>query len=643
MASTPSGPEHFEHLRQLLALERRAEEQRLAEERARLGQVEREARGLSAGELELTDEDVGLGGRFLVTLARAGGSPWRNPFGPGDVVEARPRRAEVAPPERALVARGGRDRVQLAFDRPPSDFVRTGRLVLDLVADDVTFGRADAAVAEVAGADRGAPGRRRSVLLGSEPPRFEPEQLAEGMEALNPEQRLAVERALAARDVFCVHGPPGTGKSTVLAAVARNAVSRHGRILCTAASNAAVDHLLELCLAEGLRAVRLGHPARVSPRLVEHTLDVRVEQHPDRALARELFDDAFELLGHARRQRQRGRSRQRFANARLAGAEARALFDDARALERKAVRDVLDGADVLCATLTALGGPPLSGLRFPLALVDEATQATEPLTLLAFLRAERVVLAGDHRQLPPTVISQEAAAGGLGTSLFERLLQTHGEPVGQMLREQYRMNAELMELPSQAFYGGALRAHASVAARTLSTLLPGTTLDAPPLLFLDSAGKGWDEAAPAGSESLENPGEAEAVEARARALLAAGLPAAEIAVITPYRAQAARLGPLLEPLGIEVDTVDAFQGREAEAVLVSCVRSNPEGRLGFLTDLRRMNVALTRAKVHAFVVGDSATLGAHPFYARLIERSQAMGGYRSAWEWSDPPDAASFA
>jgi hypothetical protein len=643
MAASPQGPEHFESLRQLLALERRAEEQRLAEERAQLTQGEREARGLSAGELEAAEEDVGLGGRFLVTLARAGGTPWRNPFGPGDVVEARPRRAEVAPPERALVARAGRDRVQLAFDRPPPAFVRSGRLVLDLVADDVTFGRADAAVTEVAAGDRGAPGHLRLVLLGGEPPRFEPAPPAEGVEALNPEQRLAVERALAARDLFCVHGPPGTGKSTVLAAVARNAVSRHGRILCTAASNAAVDHLLELCLAEGLRAVRVGHPARVSPRLVEHTLDVRVEQHPDRVLARGLFDDAFELLGHARRQRQRGRSRERFSNARSAQAEAMKLFDDARALERKAVRDVLDGADVLCGTLTALGGPPLSSLRFPLALVDEATQATEPLTLLAFLRAERVVLAGDHRQLAPTVISQEAAAGGLGTSLFERLLGQHGDPIRQMLREQYRMNAELMELPSLAFYGGALRAHPRVAGRTLQTILPGTTLDAPPFLFLDTAGKGWDEAAREGSESLENPGEADAVVARARALLAAGLPPSEIAVITPYRAQAARLGPLLEPLGIEVDTVDAFQGREAEAVLVSCVRSNTHGQLGFLTDLRRMNVALTRAKVHAFVVGDSATLGGHPFYARLVERAQSLGGYRSAWDFSDPGDAAKFA
>ena len=130
--------------------------------------------------------------------------------------------------------------------------------------------------------------------------------------------------------------------------------------------------------------------------------------------------------------------------------------------------------------------------------------------------------------------------------------------------------------------------------------------------------------------------------ARARALIAEGLPAQEIAVISPYRAQAARLAAALEPLGIEVDTVDAFQGREAEAVLVSCVRSNAEGQLGFLTDLRRMNVALTRAKAHAFVVGDSATLGGHPFYARLVEHAQALGGYRSAWEWEEP-DAAQFA
>ena len=165
-----------------------------------------------------------------------------------------------------------------------------------------------------------------------------------------------------------------------------------------------------------------------------------------------------------------------------------------------------------------------------------------------------------------------------------------------------------------------------------------------PLLFLDSAGKGWEEVAPRGTESLENPGEAEVVVARARALLAAGLAPEQIAVITPYRAQAARISPQLEPLGIEVDTVDAFQGREAEAVLVSCVRSNTEGRLGFLTDLRRMNVALTRAKVHAFVVGDSATLGRPPLLCGLIERAQTLGGPTAApGNGPKSSDAAKFA
>jgi superfamily I DNA and/or RNA helicase len=633
---------HFDGLRRLLAIERRAEEERVAAERSALSQAEREARGLSSGDLEAVEEDVGLGGRFLVTLTRAGNARWRPPFHPGDVVEARPRRAEVSPPERALVSRVMKDRMQVAFDRPPPPFVRDGRLVVDLVIDDVTFRRLDTAVQEVAALEHGAARRTRELLLGHQPPRFGRLVEVAGLEALNDEQREAVQRALAAEDVFCVHGPPGTGKSTVLAAVARAAVGQ-GQLLCSAASNAAVDHLLELCLAEGLRALRIGHPARVSPRLTEHTLDVQVEQHPDRQLARSLFDEAFALLGHARKQRTRGRSADRFANARAAHAEARRLMNEARGLERKAVRDVVERADVLCATLTALGAPPLNALRFPLALVDEATQATEPATYLAFLRADRVVLAGDHRQLPPTILSPAAVSGGLGVSLFERLVDLHGEPVRKMLREQYRMNAELMELPSRWFYGGELRAHPDVAGRTLATVLPGATLDAPPLLFLDTAGTGWGEVSPTEGESLENPGEARVIEARARALLDAGLPPESLAVITPYRAQAMRLSVALDPLGIEVDTVDAFQGREAEVVLVSCVRSNSALRLGFLTDLRRMNVALTRGKVHTFVVGDGSTLAGHPFYVALIERAQAVGGYRTVWVWPELQVAENFA
>jgi len=629
---------HFEHLQALLRLERAFVLERAAEERRGLTQAEREARGLSVSDLESIEEAVGVGGRFVLALERPGAARLGVRWTPGDPVEVRSRRAGGATPERAVVLRGTPTRLELAFERPPGDFVRSGRVVVDVLPDDVTTGRALAAVDAVAGLERGAGRRMRDLLLGIRPPEFETAGEPRGLDSrLNPEQREAVRVALAARDLFCLQGPPGTGKSAVLAAVA-GAAAREGRgqLLCTAASNAAVDHLLSLCLDAGLRAVRIGHPARVAEPLQHAVLDALVEAHPDHRLARELFDDAFALLGHARKQRARGRSRERFAHARAAQSEAHALFREARALERKAVDAVLGGADVLCATLAALGTEPLSGMHFPLALVDEATQATEPLTLLAFLRADRVVLAGDHRQLPPTILSPRAAQGGLSKSLFERLVDSHGGAVHRMLKEQYRMNDGLMAFVSAEFYGGELRSHPAVAGRTLAELLaPGAALDVPPFLFLDTAGRGFDEARQERAESFDNPGEAALVQARVEALLRAGLAPEGIAVITPYRGQALRLQAALDGAGVEVDTVDAFQGREAEAVVVSAVRSNVRAEVGFLSDLRRMNVTLSRARRHLFVVGDSATLAGHPFQGRLVDHARAVHGYRSSWEWAD--------
>jgi predicted DNA helicase len=421
----------------------------------------------------------------------------------------------------------------------------------------------------------------------------------------------------------------------VLAEIAFQSANRGQRVLCTAASNAAVDHLLELCLDRGLAAIRVGHPARVLPHLQEHTLDLTVELHPDRVIAREMFEEAFELLGYAHKQRARGRSRARFSNAREAQAEARRLMDDARKLERKALASVLDSAQVVCATCAMVEGAVLQSRSFDVALLDEATQAIEPVALMAFAKVQTLVLAGDPQQLGPTVLSMEAQRRGLGVSLFERLLQAHGETVKRLLKEQYRMHQQLMAFPSREMYRGELRAHPSVADRRLAEVLgPQTEVDAPPLLFLDTAGKGFEESRAPGTESLRNQGEAELVADRARELIASGLSPTELAVITPYRAQAALIRELLtEESEIEVDTVDAFQGREKEAVLLSLVRSNPEQSVGFLQDLRRMNVAITRAKRHLFVVGDSATVSGHEFYQRFLDQVQQAGGYRSAWEW----------
>ena len=309
-------------------------------------------------------------------------------------------------------------------------------------------------------------------------------------------------------------------------------------------------------------------------------------------------------------------------------------MDDARVLERKALNSVLERADVVCATLAALEGSVLRSRSWDVALLDEATQALEPLALIAFVKAPLVILAGDPKQLGPTVLSLDAAKQGLGTSLFERLLKEYGDEVKVLLQEQYRMHEDIMRFPSTEMYGGALRAHPSVARRTLAEVLtPGAAVDAPPLLFLDTAGKGFEEAKAEGTESLWNEGEADLVVARANELLAAGLAPRELAVITPYRAQARALRDRLPDLDVEVDTVDGFQGREKDAVLLSLVRSNTEQALGFLEDLRRMNVAITRPRRHLFVVGDSATLSSHDFYARFLEEVQRQSGYRSAWEW----------
>ncbi|WP_257448640.1 AAA domain-containing protein [Archangium lipolyticum] len=640
----PRDVSFFDSLGRLLVLEREAERARLDALAEGMSLQQRAEQGLSFLDLESIEEEVGLGGRVLVTLARRDRARFPARLDNGDQVAVMPRRSEVKEPARALVSRATATRVQLAFDRAPPPFIHEGLLRLDRVPNDVTFERVRAGLARVKALDKGAARHKREVLLGNEPPRFDSLRELSPTRPLNPEQHDAVARALAAEDFFLVHGPPGTGKSTVLAEVAAQAVAKGQRLLCTAASNAAVDHLTDLCLDKGLRAIRVGHPARVTPRLQEHTLDIVVEDHPDRVLSRELFDEAFSLLGYARRQRTQGRSRERFANARASTTEAKSLLDEARALERKALRGVLERAQVVCVTLASLESGILSHEEFDLALLDEATQATEPLALLGFLRAPKVVLAGDPQQLPPTVLSPEAAKQGLAVSLFERLLADHGEGVKRMLREQYRMNTAIMSFPSKEMYGGELRAHPSVADRTLADVLPpeATSVDAPPVLFLDTAGKGFDEELEQDTGSLFNRGEADLVIARVKELLAAGLAPRELAVITPYRAQAHALRERVEQLSpdVEVDTVDAFQGREKDAILVSLTRSNSEGQLGFLTDLRRINVALTRARRHLFVVGDSATLSGNPFYSRFIESTQEGGGYRSAWEWPDPADAS---
>jgi superfamily I DNA and/or RNA helicase len=501
-------------------------------------------------------------------------------------VELRRERRDDAPS--GVVARRSRDRVAVAFDEPPPDWATSGRVALSLVPSPVTWERLASGLRRLADTPEGR--RWHGVLAGGEP-RLRTRPRGPDLPAvLNPEQREALELADRADDLALVHGPPGTGKTTVLVEVIRRAVARGEPVLAAAPSNLAADNLLERLVAGGVEGIRLGHPARVLPALLDRTLEARVAGHESARIARDLVEEALALRREARRSRGR-RGPGRFSEAREAERQARQLLAEARALEDRAESEVLSRAPVVVATLTGIDAPALAGRRFALAVVDEATQAVEPAVLLALLRADRAVLAGDHLQLPPTVISQAAQQGGLGVSLFERLAAGPAAAAMVTLAEQHRMNEAIMRFPSQALYGGRLRAHPDVARHAL---------DDRPLVLVDTAGRGLEEEVPEGSDSRHNPGEAEL---------------------------AARVDQ-----GLEVDTVDGFQGREKDAVVVSLTRSNDAGEVGFLADVRRMNVALTRARRKLVVVGDSATVSRHPFYEAFVRHAQEAGAWVSAWE-----------
>jgi superfamily I DNA and/or RNA helicase len=470
------------------------------------------------------------------------------------------------------------------------------------------------------------------VLLGGRPPEFEREREEPALDSqLNDPQQEAVRFALAARDVALIHGPPGTGKTTAVVELIRRAVRRGEKVLACAPSNLAVDNIFERLLAAGERAVRLGHPARVMADLRAHTLDLLVEEHPDVRLARTLVKEAMGLFRRADRYT---RTKPLPGARQETRQEAKSLLADARRLEAQAVEHILDTADVLCATTTGLDSELLGTRRFDLGVIDEACQSTEPGCWVPLQWCNRMVLAGDHCQLPPTVVSPEAAAGGFGVSLFERLMAAQGPSIARPLTIQYRMHQAIMDFPSREFYEARLQADPSVREHVLAGL-PGVVAAVAtqaPVEFIDTAGASFDEEVEPDGESRLNRQEAALVCRKVRELLDCGVAAGDIAVIAPYAAQVRLLREQLLVPGLEIDSVDGFQGREKEAVVISLVRSNPQAEIGFLQDVRRMNVAMTRARRKLLIVGDSATLSAHPFYHRMIEYLDAVGAYRTVWE-----------
>jgi ATP-dependent RNA/DNA helicase IGHMBP2 len=608
-------------------------------ERLALSLAERVERGFALRDLLVEDTDASPGGRVLLWVKQSSGAPFEDlRISPGEPVRLWSKDPEGEAVEQAVVARRERSRLGLSVSADYAEFLDHGVFALDREAPEVSFERGARAVRALLEAKRDSrAGRLRALIYGGKQPQafvaqpLAAEQLCD--RGLNEVQQEAVRFALAAPELALIHGPPGTGKTRTLVELIRQAVRRSERLLVTAASHAAVDNLAERLIDAGVPVLRLGHPARVSERVVESTLDARLDASDARQRARRLMAEASELRRRLQRRRARGG---------LDPREARELRDEAKRALREAhsqldlARELIFAeAKVVC--VTAVGADPalLQGFKFDRVVLDEATQAVDPWALSALLCADRVVLAGDPCQLPPTVVDVTAAQSGLATSLFERLAAQHGERLLRLLSVQYRMHSALMAFPSLSMYEGKLVAAPEASEHTLLQLgVADDVLRPGPLVFLDTAGKGYSEERSEDDPSTKNPGQAERVALEVRRVLARGLAATDVGVITPYDAQVRVLRDLLRDAcaaGLEVSSVDGFQGREKEAIIVDLVRGNERGELGFLRDTRRMNVALTRAKRFLLVVGDSATLAGDDYYRAFMDSADAAGATLSAW------------
>ncbi|MCA8965846.1 MAG: IGHMBP2 family helicase [Planctomycetes bacterium] len=619
--------------RQLLDLERQAEIAAAEQSLHTRSDAELVARGDTLLRLEVVDLEPGFGGRVHAVLR-----PSREPsfpahrLGPGDLIAVRGSRDE-APITTAVVVRVRAEQLTIALDDEDAELPPLVRL--DRVASDVTYRRLHQALGGLLADRKGAEAKLLQVLFGErEPERDDRATIADHAwfdPGLDASQRNAVDNALRAAHVALIHGPPGTGKTTAVVELIRQAVARGERVLACAPSNIAVDNLAERLARAGVRIVRLGHPARVMEAVVEHSLAAQVDRAPEQKLLR----DVRRELDTSLRQLHRAKSRaDRFA----ARDQVRQLRREQRQLEQAVTRGIVDGAEVVLATLVGAADGLLAETRFDRLVVDEAAQALEAACWIPLQRADRVVLAGDHCQLPPTIHSSEASRRGLARTLFERLAEApNAAATTRMLTVQYRMHEAIMAFSAERFYAGRLQADASVREHLLTDLRAVNTTEwtSQPLCFVDTAGTGFEETHGDDEGSKANPGEAELVAKIVDDLLAAGVAPGEVAVVTPYNAQVQLLRRRLEHQPeLEIGSVDGLQGREKEAVIVSLVRSNDRGEVGFLAEMRRLNVAMTRARRHLTVIGDSATLASHRDLLQLVEHLQTHGSYRSAFELS---------
>lgn len=539
-----------------------------------------------------------------------------------------------------IISWQGGDKLKLALrvDELP-DWADNGKLGIDLLFDEYSYKEMEDALIY---ANKKVNAKEASdlvnVLIGEKSAKFD-KYIAYQVETeyLNEGQNEALIKAISANEITVVHGPPGTGKTTTLVKIIKNIIDKEEqKILVTAPSNTAVDLLCEKLVSVGLNVLRIGNPVRVSEELQQLTLDQKMMNHPTMKEIKKLKKQASEFKNLAHKyKRQFGKAEREQRKALFE--EAHKIMKDVDRMEQYIINDLVENSHIIAATLVGAAHQSIRHLKYKTLIIDEAGQALEPACWIPILKADKLIMAGDHCQLPPTLKAINEDTKILNKTLLESIVDKIPNAV-VMLKEQYRMHENIMKFSSNEFYKDELKAHYSVATQ----LLYEADI---PFQFIDTAGCGFDEKIE--EKSISNPEEAKItlqhlvhyLNTVKQNFTTHDFPS--IGIIAPYRKQVEEiknqithqeeLKPYLSR--ITVNTVDSFQGQERNIIYISMTRSNKDETIGFLSETRRMNVAMTRAKNKLVIVGDSSTLSQFNFYDRMISYAQEINGYASAWEY----------
>ncbi|TCL01636.1 AAA domain-containing protein [Roseivirga ehrenbergii] len=589
---------------------------------------ERRRQGVTWYPVQLMNRYIGTGERYTLELDRTTHLDQNHSFQVGAVVSVFSGHGNEAEAVSGVISFLRREKMHVALnvsDLP--DWLKQGKIGVNLLFDEGSYREMNRALELVLKADKGRVADLREVMYGAKLAEFKSGFEYQSVN-LNTKQNEALTNIFHARDVAIIHGPPGTGKTTTLVNAIKEVVKTERQVLVCAQSNAAVDLIVEKLDNLGLDVLRLGHPARLTPEVIENSLDVKISKHNYFKELREVRkkSEEYRKLG-TKYKRQFGREEKLQRD--LLMKESRLLRQDADRIESQITEDLMGRAEVVACTLVGSTHPLVRDRVFKSVFIDEASQALEPACWIPILKSYRVIMAGDHLQLPPTVKSLQAGRDGLEETLFKKAIERTKSDV--MLETQYRMHPHIMKFSSDYFYEGKLEVAPEI-------LLRDKELEGARFEFIDTAGCGFSEKVKKETLSTYNEEEAKLIIQLLSKSITEGQ---RVGIIAPYKAQIELLRDLLhaeellDPFkeDISVNTVDAFQGQERDVIFISLVRSNDKNEIGFLKEYRRMNVAMTRAKSKLVVVGDSATLGKDAFYNAVLDYVQSIGGYRSAFEF----------